>query len=106
MPPGIKWTGKYNPEFGSLLAMAVCQTPEMLNVPALSRASPLPQGSAGVHGMGERQKTCGSWGATIRLASEGGGSGDVDVECADAFTGKPAVEVLFPSSKIAQRTFH
>jgi len=69
-----------------LPAKAVGQAAQMLNVPTPSRASPLPQGL----GCKSRyslhpRTTVGAW-----LARESGGSGDRDVECADAFASKPA----------------
>jgi len=69
-----------------LPAKAVGQAAQMLNVPAPSRASPLPQGiSVWIGICASPQNTVGAW-----LARESGGSGDRDVERAAAFASKPA----------------
>jgi len=69
-----------------LLAKALGQAMAMLNAPAPSRASPLPQGVWLMAGMfGVPTIYCGSG-----LAHESAGSGDGDVECAAAFASKPA----------------
>jgi hypothetical protein len=76
--------------------MAVGQPITILNVPTSSLASQLPQGfgigSGFVVGSGlvARHITCGSCGATIRLASDGGESANINLECADLIAGKPA----------------
>ena len=67
-------------------AKAVGQATEMLNGPTPSRASPLPRGiSVWIGICASPQNTVGAW-----LARESGGSGDRDVEWADAFASKPA----------------
>ncbi len=67
-------------------AKAVGQAAQMLNVPAPSRASPLPQGiSAWIGICASPQNTVGAW-----LARESGGPGSTGVECADAFASKLA----------------
>ncbi|PTT29460.1 hypothetical protein DBR18_13010 [Pseudomonas sp. HMWF021] len=68
-----------------LPAMAVGQSTLMLTVLASSLASQLPQGMELI-GRGENTADyCGSW-----LASNGGGSVDIDVDCAGLIAGKPA----------------
>ena len=63
--------------------MAACQATVMLDVPASSRASPLPQGfSVDTVIVYDGGKKCGSGGAAIRLARDGGVSGNSDVGCA------------------------
>jgi hypothetical protein len=70
----------------SLLAMAVDQAKGMSTARTLSRAGSLLQGIWGGFGIcGVTNSQCGSW-----LASDGGGSGDIDVGCAGLIAGKPA----------------
>ena len=56
-------------------AIAVCQAPSKLALPAPSRASPLPQWFWVFTDSGYTHSTCGSW-----LASDSGMSGTIDVE--------------------------
>ncbi|KAE9646974.1 hypothetical protein EJA71_08320 [Pseudomonas sp. PB106] len=57
----------------------------MVQVLASSLASQLPQGFVVGSGFVARHMTCGSW-----LASDGGGSANINIECADLIAGKPA----------------
>ena len=66
-----------------MLAKAVGQAMKMLNVPTPSRASPAPTMIRDDHRIGARHITCGS-----EPARESGGSGNEDVECADAFASR------------------
>jgi hypothetical protein len=70
----------------SLLAMAVGQVTGMSTVRTLSRAGSLLQGVCGWLGIcGVTNSQCGS-----EPACEGGGSGNIDVGCADAFASRLA----------------
>jgi hypothetical protein len=74
------------PVGASLLAKAVGQATLMLDVLTPSRASSLPQGGCGWLGIcGVTNNQCGS-----EPARDGGGSGNGDADCADAFASKLA----------------
>ncbi|CAI8702548.1 hypothetical protein EMIT0P176_100132 [Pseudomonas sp. IT-P176] len=77
------------PVGAGLPAMAVCQALSMLNGPAPSRASPLPQWFWVFEDFGYTHSTCGSW-----LASDGGMSGTINVEWTGPIAGKPAPTVV------------
>ncbi|OXR30076.1 hypothetical protein PSJE_25265 [Pseudomonas jessenii] len=77
-----------------MLAIAVGQPTSLLNVPASSRASPLPQGWWPVVGLAfTEDQNCGS-----ELARDSGGSASISVGCAGLFAGKPA-----PTGMVANR---
>ena len=72
-----------------MLAKAACQAVSMLDVPASSRASPLPQWIFIAHRVCVRPRSkCGSG-----LARESGVSGGINVGCTGPFAGKPAPTV-------------
>ena len=77
------------PVGAGLPAMAVCQPPSMLNEPASSRASPLPQWFWVFANFAYTHQTCGSG-----LARDGGVSGNIDFDCAGLIAGKPAPTVV------------
>ncbi|PAM78487.1 hypothetical protein CES87_31120 [Pseudomonas sp. ERMR1:02] len=69
-----------------MLAIAVCQSTSLLNVPPSSRASFAPTGVGGDHFPGEHsEQKCGSG-----LARESSLSFNISVECAAVFASKPA----------------
>jgi len=83
------------PVGASLLAMTECQATSMLNVPASSRASPLPQWFGWFADFAYSRWTCGS-----EPARDDGVSGDIDVECTGLFASKPAPTVDLGGSQI------
>ena len=74
-----------SPVGAGLPAMTACQLERMLDVPASSRASPLPQGLRMYAVSAGGQSHCGSW-----LASDGVVSVGEDVGRAGLIAGKPA----------------
>jgi len=74
-----------SPVGASLLAKAVYQATWMLNVPAPSRASPLPRVTGRFRDLRLTAIPCGS-----EPAREGGVSGDMDVKCAGLFASRLA----------------
>ena len=77
-----------------MLAKAVGQSTSLLDVPASSRASPLPQGLWPAVGLAfTEDQNCGSG-----LAREGGGSVNISIGFAGLFAGKPA-----PTGIVASR---
>ncbi len=78
--------------------MAAWQATSMLDVPASSRASPLPQGFVSSTNIASDTKPVGAW-----LARDGGVTGDIDVGCAGLFAGKPAPTGFCVVHKYRQR---
>jgi hypothetical protein len=78
-----------NPVGAGLPAMADYQATLILNVPASSRASSLPQFCWLLADFADSRESCGSG-----LARDGGLSGDIDIECAGLIAGQPAPTVL------------